>query len=253
MTSAQVRSTAESPVMAEHTRVVMELLDGVQRLDLRIEKDAGGRLARVITGGVATIINYDSSAQIDSFDTNGRTTKVRLASDRNSDTIVRFWDCSGTELQPVDLRGIGVPQSLIDSIIGDAIFPPAEMIDPKAFGALEPQLAIERAARGLANGLSPKLHGEKIKSQFVGNGDIPLFTPQCTYISYARQSLDLNRCDFDDNAQLGICGVGSLGLAEVPPVALGAVIVCTGISKYELYTCKNQAIQKRFECVSKCS
>ena len=145
VTALSAVSTAyEAPDNQEIQRNAQELVERVPHIDVKFEKDVSGRLTRIIIEGVPTDIVYGANGKIDGFTTNGATTKARMATDVKGNPVLRFFESTGNELQPVDLKSIGFPQSVIDSISGDKVMPTADMIDVKEFAKIASQRANDK-------------------------------------------------------------------------------------------------------------
>jgi hypothetical protein len=236
------------PDKDEIQRSVEEMVERVQRMDIKLEKDASGRLTRIVSEGVASDIIYDASGKIDGFSSRGRVTKVRMATDANRNPVLRFFDANGTELQPIDLKAIGLPSSVTNTITANSILPTADMIDVKEFARLERQRALERSSYLLSTNPS-----QKPLAKFAGDGDIPRWTPQqCQLKCDVERDLGLVECERGAGLEGAACAAGTAGLAELPPVAAAFAIWCGARTIDRFAACKADKYNRWYGCSLQC-
>jgi hypothetical protein len=246
---AQVRPVYELPDKDEVQRSTEAVFERVRQMDIKIEKDANGRVTRVISEGVVTDVMYDATGKIDGYSSDGRITKIRTTTDANRNPVMRFFDGAGTELQPVDLKANGFLPSIINSMSTSSLFPATDMIDIKEFARLERQRSLERSASLLANKPS-----QKPLAKFIGDGDVPRFTPQqCQLKCDLERELGYNQCDRDSGDGLFWCAVGTAALLES---AAGAAIfagACTAANRRDLSTCRDNIAKRHYNCSLVCN
>ncbi len=244
-------------------------------MDIKFEKDASGRLTRIISEGVATDIVYDANGKIDGFTTNGATTKARMATDIKGNPVLRIFDSKGNELQPVDLRSIGLPSSFIESVSGNKILPTADMIDVKEFARMESQRASERInyLLSIRDATKPRAKigggcedlpfgcgggdGGDIGGGGGGGGGHPYFTPQkqqqCRLRCEFDRNIATNECDREASVRRAACGVGALMGAELPPAGIAFGLGCVVASENRTADCKNNVARINLSCSSSCN
>ncbi len=270
---AQVRPVYELPDKDEIQRGTHELIDRVQRMNVKFEKDAAGRLTRIISEGVATDIVYDVNGKIDGYTTNGATTKARMATDIKGNPVLRIFDSTGTELQPVDLKSIGFLPSLIESMSGNKIFPTADTIDVKEFARMESQRASERLAYLLSTRTLQKSGADISCGRPGPDGDCfdggggggggggsggvhGLLTPRqqrlCILRCDLEKELGQNNCDRAANARQFACAAGGALLLKVPPVAGVATGACLAYSADRTADCRDGVARATYKCNAAC-
>ena len=250
---SQIRPATEFPEREDFLRGADTLLKQAQRVDLKVEQDTSGRVSRVVIEGAATDFVYDANGKVDGFTTAGRSTKIRMAADPNGNPVIRFFDNNGIELTPIELKSIGFPQLIIDTVVANSHLAEAGVIEPKAFSAFEARRAAERFAVSSSNAPTQKLRGEKQGAAFVGDGDTPRFTPQCLAKCDYELSGDLSKCDRADSDSTFVCGGLGLLMIENPIGAGAVVLVCLDRARGRLAECREFANWKRFSCVSNCN
>jgi hypothetical protein len=254
------------------------LVERVQRMDIKLEKDASGRVTRIISEGVATDIVYDANGKIDGFTTNGATTKARMATDIKGNPVMRFFDSKGIELQPVDLKSAGFPPSLIDSVSGNKIMPTADMIDVKEFARMESQRANDKMAYLLSNKASKVRTGPSVKNEMtctdnedagtttciVENGDggagngsqndraaserMRVCQLRCDYF----RDVGIAECESRAGNEAALCAVGTALLLENPLAAGVFAGWCAQRTANRLAECKVNTASSTYSCSIQC-
>ncbi len=243
-------------------------------MNVKFEKDASGRLVRIITDGVATEVIYDANGKVDGYTTNGATTKVRMATDINRNPVMRFFDSKDNELQPIDLKSAGFPSAVVDSMSGDKIMPTADMIDVKEFARMELQRASQKSAHAMSIRAATK---SLAKSDIdcgragpdgdcldngggVGGGGTGgihgLLTPQqqrvCVLRCDLNRDIGLNNCDRAANLRIFACAAGGALLIEAPPVAAVAAGACIAYSSDRTAECRDGIARTNYQCAAAC-
>ena len=275
-TIAQVRPVYELPDKEEIQRTARELVERVQRMDIKFEKDASGRLTRIISEGVVTDVVYDANGKVDGFTTNGAMTKARMATDVKGNPVMRFFDGKGDELQPVDLKSAGFLPSFIESVSGNKIFPAADMIDVKEFARLESQrakdkisylLSIKSANKQPVRAKSPI--GSASSSDCVGPdaGDCPDTGGGGVYVPggggggterVCQATCDYNRdvgvaeCESRAGNEAALCAAGTALLLENPFAAAGFAGWCAQRTSGRLQECKVNVAGRAYSCSVRC-
>lgn len=172
-----------------------------------------------------------------------------MANDANRNPVLRFFNSDGIELQPLDLKSIALPSSIINSMVGNSMFPVADMIDVKEFVRLERQRAMEQSAYLLAN--RPV---RRPLAKFIGDGDVPRFTPQqCQLKCDFERDMSLTGCDRDAGTEGILCTLGTVGLAEVPLVAAGFAAWCGQRTLGRLAECRENTYRRHYNCGIACN
>lgn len=247
-------------------------------MDIKFEKDATGRLTRIISEGVATDIVYDANGKIDGFTTNGATTKARMATDIKGNPVMRFFDGKGNELQPVDFKSAGFLPSFIDSVSGNKIMPTADMIDVKEFARMESQRANDKIAYLLSNKASKVTTGPSVKNEMTctdnedagtttciveggdggaGNGGqndrsaserMRVCQLRCDYF----KEVGIAECDSRAGNEAALCAVGTALLLENPFAAAGFAGWCAQRTSNRLQECKVNTASNTYNCSIQC-
>jgi len=272
---AQVSANNELLDKVEIQRTAQEMNERVKRMNIMFENDASGRLTRITREGVATDVIYDANGKVDGYTTNGTTIKVRMATDINHNPVMRFFDSKGNELQPVDLKSVGIPQPVIDSISGDKVMLTADTIDVKDFAWMELQRASQRSIQAMsirAAIKSPKEKSFAKDCQTPGpDGDCldggggtgggvgaPHFilTPQQQRLCILKCDLDkergLNYCERLASQRQFACAAGGVLLLEVPPLAGGATAACLAYSADVAANCRDGIAGRNYSCAAAC-
>jgi hypothetical protein len=273
-TIAQVRPVYQLPDKEEIQHSASEMVQRIQRMNIKFEKDASGRLTRIISEGVATDIVYDANGKIDGFTTNGATTKARMATDVKGNPVMRFFDSKGDELQPIDLKSAGFLPSFIDSISGNKILPTADMIDVKEFARLESQrakdkisylLSIKSANKQTARPKPPTNNGSNSDCEGPDADD-------CAYTGggggdsggggnterVCQASCDYNRdvgiaqCESAAGNEAALCATGTALLLENPLAAVAFAGWCAQRTSNRLAECKVNVAGRAYNCSVRC-
>lgn len=238
----QERDTQQIDDIQSSSRV---LLERATRMNPKVEMDQLGRATKVTMERAQMELSYTKSGKLTSVTSNGQTLYLRVSNDSTGKASLIFTKSDGTELQAIDLVSIGFWPEFIGSVV--QIVSEAENANGMPWHNSN---STPNEASSLRS--SKTVPPIKVRSAILGE-DGPTYVPQACLKCDLDQQMEINACDREASIRQGSCATGVLLFSETGPAAVAFGIACLAASASRTADCKNNAAQRRYECMVNCN